>query len=172
MIAGLALTGCGDDPIEPRPYDPSEQTSNTSSASATASPTESATPEPRTPEDTIREFVRVKLEMERSGDATDFLAMSYKCEYCRKYGDLVEGIYKRGGVMHSAGWKIRSIKPRALRLKDRKSFDVIFDDGATSYRWEKGAPIKRDRARKGVRYLFELRLRSGVWKIAFAGSYE
>lgn len=170
--AALLLSGCSDDPPEPKPIDPDEQTDVPSSPTTPTSPTVSATPEPPRPEDTIREFVRVQNEMERTGDATDFLALGYKCDYCRKYARLVEGIYKRGGVMNSAGWTIRSITRQPARTKGLRSFDVVFDDGATSYRWEKGAPTKRDPARKGVRYLFELRQHDDAWKVSLVGTYE
>lgn len=164
--AALLLSGCSDDPPEPKPLDPP-----TGSETPTTPPT-SEPPQAQTPEETIREFVRLQTEMEATGDAKAFRAMGHNCEYCEGYGDTVEGIYKRGGEMTSTGWTIKSIRPHAVHQTGRRTYDLIYDEGPTSYRWAKGSKVKREPARKGVRYKIELTRVDGQWKVTVVGDYK
>lgn len=160
--ATLVLGACSDDPPEPKPLDPP---SSSTSESPTAPPT-SEPPNASTPEQTIREFVRLKTALEKTGDAAEFRAISYNCEFCRSYAARVEKIYERGGFVRTQGWQLRSVRrASALETKPERTYKIVIDNPVTRLKKREGARVETLPAGKAAELLIALVQVDGQWKV-------
>jgi hypothetical protein len=118
--AALVVSGCSDDPPEPKPLDPP-----TGSETTTAPPT-SEPPKAQTPEALIRSWLTAVDEAQASGDTGALRRAFPGCAACTTFADRVDEIYDAGGWVKAPLKKNISIKLREKRSTGRRIYDVTF----------------------------------------------
>lgn len=163
LLALLVLAGCSGDDPEPK-FAPTPTSSPTQ-----ASPSEpSATPERRSPEQTVRAWVEARNEALQDGDTTAVEALSAKdCETCQNQIDPIRQLYADGGHFETDGWTVVS-----SRLKSRSGPRAAVD---TAIKYAAGRTIPEADA-EPVTYpverhivVFKLTAIGGAWRIQFVG---
>ncbi|QZY28411.1 hypothetical protein [Nocardioides coralli] len=133
----LLAGGCSDEP-EPRFEEPA----------STPSPTQSASPQAQTPEEFIREWVRLDREMQTTGDTTAYLSVSRECRPCRAVAERVETIFENGGRVETKGWavdKIESLPTKGwYRMEGSATTVVIVEEAGADEKRLPGGPITYD----------------------------
>jgi hypothetical protein len=156
-LAGpVLLAGCSDD-AAPTPKMPEPSTS-----SSTPTPTESETPEAESPEDFIRRWAALEAEMENSGDTTEYMRLSARCDSCKALAETIEGYYGAGGSVHWAGWTIHAINGESGSGRNAYSVDVT--SGPTRYKESASAPTKRLQGGKST-HLIRLAKSGASWVV-------
>lgn len=124
LLVPLALvSACTEDDPVPQMPDPTTSEPSPTKTTSTAAP--------ETPEEFIRRFNDANVEMQATGDAAEFLALTQECRPCSETAAKVEGFYSHGGFVKWEGWTI---------LKVAHDFDT--DQGA-EYRIEVRTPRTR-----------------------------
>lgn len=161
-IAAAALLGltaaCTEDTPPPSP--PASSSSTPTSPTPT---TTSPTPQPESAEAFIRRWVEADIRMQNTGDATEFLSLSEKCDACTRLADLVTGFYSAGGYVKTAGWRILGIevmKPGG----SRRLLLVHVDGRPTEYKESSTGVVKRLPGER-TQYQFTLREAGTSWKV-------
>jgi hypothetical protein len=101
-VVAVLVGGCSDEP-EPRFEEPT----------STPTPSESSTttePEAQTPEEFIREWVRLDRELQNTGETSEYMAVSSQCRACRDFAERVENVYAGGGRIETKGWRVASVQ--------------------------------------------------------------
>ena len=152
----LALAACTQPDDDPEPIMPSESTSPPSPAS-------SPTPERESAEAFVRRWIRLTTQMQNSGNTTELRAISEGCETCLSFADRVDGIYRRGGWVHTRGWIVTSIRPVDPSSNAPEVY-VGLTSTPTVLRESRSSPRKRLPGGK-FHYFFLLERRHGEWNM-------
>lgn len=157
----LLFTSCSDDSSDAG--DPPTSSPPTSSS---PTPTTSTPPEDETPEEFIRRWIDEDTRMQNTGETDAYLAMTWHCESCTRFAELVRGIYEKGGWIRTDGWTVESVRRDSSTSRaGRPAFVVMLDAAATKY-------LKSNRAHAETiaggrsRHRLELVKRAGVWRVA------
>jgi len=154
----LALSGCGGDNPKPKPYDP---------PSTSASPTTSQTPQAESPQAFIRRWVAASTKMQNTGVSTGFRQLGYQCAECDKFATQIEGIYAKGGLVDTEGWKILTIKAKGSGKTGE--YDMRVNASPTRYRESKDAPVQHLSGGPST-VLVRLTNRQGSWFVTMYGT--
>jgi hypothetical protein len=127
LLVPLALlSACTEDDPVPKLPDPT---------TSEPSPTEtSPTAAPETPEDFIRRFNDANVEMQKTGETEEFLALTNDCRPCSDTAEQVASFYKDGGFVKWSGWQILRVKESKGSSATRLSLRVDVNSGRTTYK--------------------------------------
>ena len=132
LAAVVLLAGCGGDPkpkVEPTPTSP------------TISPTESESAKPATAEDVIRQWARLLLRAQNTGDTTPLLDAFPSCRECRHFAGQIEKYYQDGGYIRAGAWHYDSIH-EAGHVGSRYEYDFKLHAEPTAYRTSSDKPTR------------------------------
>ncbi len=134
----------------------------TPSVPDSSAPTSTPTPERETPEEFVRRWVEADTHMQNTGDGAEYREMSAKCKSCLDYADYIEGIYRKGGYVKTAGWTIQ--RARVSRLNSQGLLDVriTIDAAPTEYVEHEGGQVKQHRGGH-VDFIITLRKTRSAW---------
>lgn len=138
LLTPLLLAGCSDGG-EPE-ADPTPKMPETSST--LPSPSETETVEEESPEEFIRRWVEVNTEMQNTGDASEYVALSRGCDTCVRTAKRIEMIYRNGGSVETDGWIIKRIIDRT-NGGSRPVLDLKISSSPTRYQESAGAEMQR-----------------------------
>ena len=130
LAAGVLLSGCSDDPeptFEP-PASPSPSESESSSAQ----------PEAQSPEEFIREWVKLQRDMQNTGDVDAYLRASKGCRSCSSTAQIVRDYYAAGGFVRTDGRSILDID----QIKAEETYDIKVRSAPTEYKESADAPLE------------------------------
>lgn len=155
----LLLSACSDEE-KPRP-----PIVSSSSPTPTPSPTQTATvPADETPEQFIRRWSQVDVQMQNSGDTTAYRETTWECEACDGVATRVEKIKTAGGYVRTDGWKILEIRDKGS-FNGRQTVEFDVDAAPTTFRETADGPEKSFPGGR-VTYLVELVKKDGTWRVA------
>ncbi|CUR57304.1 conserved hypothetical protein [metagenome] len=135
LAVPLLLAGCSDEE-KPTPKMP-----DSTSSSPSTEPTETETPEAESPEDFIRRWAALETDMENSGETSEYLKLSERCDSCRDLAETIEGYYRAGGSVRWGGWTIHAINAEPNSGTNAYSVDV--SSAPTRYKESASGPTKR-----------------------------
>lgn len=114
VVLAVLLAACTDDDPDPK-IAPSETVASTPSSSA---PTTSPSPDPLTPEETVRAWVKAQNEALSTGDTSDMRRLSApQCRGCQNFAETIEQVYAAGGRYETDGWTVVEAKARSLKAR-------------------------------------------------------
>jgi hypothetical protein len=94
---------------------PTQSVASTPSVSPT-DPSTSATPDPLSPFQTVRAWVKAQNHALRTGDTSEMRALAAaNCRGCDNLADPIDEIYAKGGRYDTDGWTVDKAKARSLR---------------------------------------------------------
>ncbi|WP_346385012.1 DUF6318 family protein [Nocardioides sp.] len=160
----LLVAGCSSDDPTPR-ISPTNSVATTASSSA---PTTSPTASSRSPEQTVRAWVKARNAALQDGDTTAVDALAATgCEACQNSTDPIRQVYADGGHFETDGWRLV-----ASRIKSASSGRATV---ATAIKYSAGRTVQEAGAQPvtyGVErhiVMFKLVTVSGDWRIGFIG---
>jgi hypothetical protein len=156
--AALVVSGCSDDPPEPKPLDPP-----TGSESTTAPPT-SEPPETQTPEQLIRDWIRTSYEVQISGETDDFRELGRDCSPCDKFARRVEKIYTDGGWIKPPRQRVAAVKFETKYQDGRQIYQASTRSPRWSLKESKAASVSKQPGGPAT-YRFELKRFADQWRV-------